>query len=373
MASRPLVITADPQALEELLRIAAGAGVELDHAADPGAARGRWVSAAVVVVGHDVAPACVRLRLPRRAGVVLLGGDLDDATVWQAAVEVGAEHVVFLPDAEAWISDFLGEALEPSADAGVIVGVVGGRGGAGTTTLASALAVTAARAGHRTLLIDGDPLGGGIDLVFGGEQAGGLRWPDLEATRGRVPGSALTAALPRMSQLSVLSWDRPAALSSGGSVLGMSSGGAVPTNPTIPQEALDAVLAAGRRAADLVVVDLPRQVDNCFRQVAAVTRTMLLVVPAELRATAAAARVAAQVAPLCPDLRLVVRGPAPAGIGAADIAGALSLPLAGYLRPEPGLDAALERGEPPAERGRGPLHALCLGLIEELLAGRRAA
>lgn len=355
MPARPLLISSDPDVLDDLVRIGVAAGTELHVAADVGAGRRSWASAAAVVVGPDAALACARARLPRRPGVVLLGADLDDAGTWQRAVEVGAEHVVFLPDGEDWLVEMLAESVEPSRSSGELIAVVGGRGGAGATTLASALAVTASRTGRRVLLVDADPLGGGMDLVFGGESDGGLRWPDLGATRGRVPGAALTGALPRMDELSVLSWDR-------GDVL------------QVPPEAMEAVLEAGRRSCDLVVADLPRGLDDASRIVLSLASVVLLVVPAEVRATAAATRVATQLAPLCRDLRLVVRGPAPSGLGADEVAAALGLPLVGFLRPEPGLEQALERGEPPGRRVRGPLAVLCTAVIEDVLpVARRAA
>ena len=346
--ARPLVVTSDPDVLEELLRLGATAGAELDVASDAASARRSWASASFVVVAADLLVACLRVGLPRRAGVVLLGRDLDDAGVWQQAVELGAEHVLFLPEAEPWLVDRLTDAVESRGPAGALVAVVGGRGGAGATTLACALAVTATRLGRPTLLVDGDPLGGGIDLVFGGERSGGVRWPDLGATRGRVPAAALDGALPRMQGLSVLSWDRGDA------------GG-------VPVEDVLAVLSAGRRANELVVVDLPRALDECGRTVLADATTVLLVVPNEVRAAAAASRVAAGVGMLCHDLRVVTRGPAPTGLTGERIAEALGLPLAADLRAEPGLDAALERGEPPARRPRGPLASLCARLLDELL------
>ena len=345
---RPLVITADPDVLDDLLRLGATAGAELEVATEAGAARQSWTAAPFIVVAADALASCARARLPRRSGVVLLGADLDDAGIWQRAVEVGAEHVVFLPDAEQWLADRFADAVEAGGPAGVLIAVVGGRGGAGATTLASALAVTATRCGRPTLLIDGDPLGGGIDLVFGGEQDRGVRWPDLGATRGRVPAAALAEALPRMAGLSVLSWDRGDA-------------GAVPV------EAVRAVLSAGRRANELVVVDLPRTLDDCGRAVLASATTVLLVVPKEVRAAAAASRVAAGIALLCRDLRVVARGPSPTGLTGAQVALALGLPLAGEVRAEPGLDVALERGEAPGRRGRGPLSVLCSRLVEDLL------
>lgn len=348
MSPRSLVVTADAAVLDDLLRIAATAGVDLEVAHDAGASRRSWSSAPFVVVAADAVDGCARLRLPRRADVVLLAQDLDDADVWERAVAIGAERVVFLPDAERWLAERLADAAEGGPEPGALVAVIGGRGGAGATTFASALAVTATRAGRLALLVDGDPLGGGIDLVFGGETDRGLRWPELVATRGRVPAAALAGALPRMSGLAVLSWDR--------------SG-----SPGAPPEALQAVLAAGRRAHELVVVDLPRTLDDGVRAVLAEATTTVLVVPTEVRAAAAAACVATAVGGLCADLRLVTRGPSPSGLCGDEVAGALGLPLLAEMRPEPGIDAALEHGQAPGQRARGPLATACALLVDELL------
>jgi len=356
-SARSLLVTSDDDVLEDLLRLAAAAGTELQVAPDAASARRSWGTAPFVVLGVDALAGCLRLRLPRREGVVLLGRDLDDAGIWQRAVEVGAEHVVFLPDADGWLTDRLADAAESSGPAGVLVAVVGGRGGAGATTLACALAVTATRAGRSALLVDGDPLGGGIDLVFGGEQDQGVRWSELGQTRGRVPAAALAEALPRMAGLSVLSWGRGEA-------------------DRVPVEAVRAVLAAGRRAHELVVVDLPRSLDDGGRAVLSAATTVLLIVPNEVRAAAAASRVAAAVGLLCHDVRVVSRGPSPSGLGGDEVARALGLPLLAELRAEPGLDLALERGEAPARRGRGPLAVACGRLLDELLLpahGRSAA
>ena len=346
-AARPLLITADPDLLDELLRVAAAAGSEVDVAADAGAARRWWSGAPCVVVGADAVQDCLRVRLHRRGAVVLLGTDLDDATVWQRGMQLGAEQVLFLPDGEQWLVERLADAADGGGRSGAVVAVVGGRGGAGATTLACAIAVTATRTGRSTLLVDGDPLGGGVDLVFGGEGDQGLRWRDFGGAQGRLPAAALAEALPRMDGLSVLSWDRGSAFA-------------------VPAEAMAAVLGAARRAHDLVVVDLPRTFDDASRVALGVAGCVLLAVPAELRAAAAAGRVAACAGTLCQDLRLVVRGPAPSGLEADTVATLLGLPLAGQLRAEPGLDLALERGEAPARRGRGPLAELCARLIDEL-------
>ena len=49
MTDRPLVITQDDQVLDDLLRIAAAAGVEVMHCRDP-ESRASWRSAPVVLI-----------------------------------------------------------------------------------------------------------------------------------------------------------------------------------------------------------------------------------------------------------------------------------------------------------------------------------
>ncbi|MGH8971194.1 MAG: septum site-determining protein Ssd, partial [Actinomycetes bacterium] len=326
-------------------------------AADVPAARSAWSAAPLVVLGSDLAARTAEARLARRPGVVLVGLDLDDGGIWGTAVRVGAETVVFLPGAESLLVDRLGATVDGIGDPASTVAVIGGRGGAGASTLATALALTAALDGLRTMLVDGDPLGGGIDLVLGGEDSRGLRWPDLAAAGGRVSGTALRESLPHAPDarhLTVLSCDR-------------GDGAAVPA------AAMSSVLSAGQRSSDLVVVDLPRRVDAAAEVALTGSQVVFLVVPAEVRAAAAAARVAAQVGLLAADVRVVVRGPAPSGLTGPLVADALALPLAGWLKAEPDLGAALERGDPPARTGRGPLAELCRALLSDLPAAHRSA
>jgi secretion/DNA translocation related CpaE-like protein len=350
--ARPVIATGDERLLDDLLRLCAAAGIEPEVAHDAAAARRIWGTAPLIVIGDDLTGPLLRIAPERRPGVVLVGRDMDDADVWQRAVALGAEHVVFLPDAEDWLVGRIANIGEHGSPEAAIICVLGGRGGAGASTLAAALAVTALRRGLRAMLIDGDPLGGGIDMILGGEGVGGLRWPDLASTRGRVNANALAEALPKVNELTVLSWDR-------GDML------------TIPAEAMRSVLDAARRGRELVVVDLPRRLDTAVEEALTRCSAALLVVPAEVRATAGAARVAALVGPFTPNLRIVVRGPAPSGLSAITVAEAIGLPLAGEMRAEPGVAVALERGEPPARRGRGPLAEFCTAFLDTLIPHQR--
>ncbi|MGD3106549.1 septum site-determining protein Ssd [Streptomyces sp. YGL11-2] len=348
----PLLITEDEQLLDDLLRLCAAAGAlpEVGPGLPVGKAGGEC--ARLVIVGADCA---ARLSgVGRRAGVILVGRDADDTALLRQAVAIGAERVLALPEGERWLVDRIADAVEGVGPPALTVGVIGGRGGAGASTLAGALAVTAARTGERTLLVDGDPLGGGIDVLLGGEKEKGLRWPAFAESRGRVAGGALAESLPRMHSLRVLSWDRGAEVA-------------------IPPAAMRAVLAAARRRGGAVVVDLPRRVDETAAEALAQVDLGLLLVPAELRAVAAARRVADGVRMVLRDVRVVACG-APGlqyggGLPAAEVARLMRLPLAGELPWEDGVVEDLARGAVPGADARGPLARFCAGFWGRVRGG----
>ncbi|GGV91340.1 septum formation initiator [Streptomyces gelaticus] len=347
----PLIVTEDVELLDDLLRLCAAAGAEPEVHHSLPENRGSWEQAPMVLVGDDAAQRC--RGAVRRRGVMLVGRDQDAPDVWRRAVEIGAEYVLRLPDSESWLVDQIANAAEGVGRPALTVGVIGGRGGSGASTLACALAVTAARVGRRTMLIDGDPLGGGIDVLLGGERAEGMRWPDFAHSKGRVGGGALEESLPALHGLRVLSWGRDDWV-------------------VIPPQAMRAVLAAARRLGGVVVVDLPRRVDESVAEALAQLDLGLLVVPGELRAVAAAKRVASMAGMVLDDLRLVSRGPYAAGLDERWVAQALGLPLAGELPLDAGLSDAQDGGVPPGGSARGPLARFCAAFWERALASEGA-
>ncbi|WP_260255912.1 septum site-determining protein Ssd [Streptomyces sp. 840.1] len=345
-------MTEDVDLLDDLLRLCAAAGAEPEvHHTLPDR-RGSWERAPMVLVGDDAAQRC--RGAVRRRGVMLVGRDQDAPDVWRRAVEIGAEYVLRLPDSENWLVDQIANATEGVGRPALTVGVIGGRGGAGASTLACALAVTAARSGRRTMLIDGDPLGGGIDVLLGGERAEGMRWPDFAHSKGRVGGGALEESLPALHGLRVLSWGRDDWV-------------------VIPPQAMQAVLAAARRLGGVVVVDLPRRVDEAVAEALAQLDLGLVVVPGELRAVAAAKRVASMAGMVLDDIRVVARGPYASGLDEQWVAHAMGLPLAGELPLEHGLLAEQDAGEPPGGSARGPLARFCSAFWDRVFAGEGVA
>ncbi|MDT0266922.1 septum formation initiator [Streptomyces sp. DSM 44915] len=351
-----LILTEDAELLDDLLRLCAVAGAEAEvaHGAPPTAEQ--WWRAPLVLVGDDRALAAAdRAASPgRRPGVLLVGRDLDDHRIWARGIALGVEQVLHLPWDESRLAGRIADAVEGPGQETLTIGVLGGRGGAGASSLACALAVTAARRGRRSVLVDADPLGGGLDVPFGGERTPGSRWPALAAARGRLSSAALDQALPRLHGVGLLSWDRDEGV-------------------RLPVEAMRSVLAAARRGGGVLVLDLPRAVDDAAAEALTQLDLGLLVVPGELRAMTAARRVVGGAGALVRDLRLVARLRPGDGLPGVELARMLRLPLAGELPDEPGLSVAAEMGEPPGANPKGSLAAFCDALLERARPAREAA
>jgi secretion/DNA translocation related CpaE-like protein len=347
----PLVMCGDEPVLDELLRLAAAAGCELHRVPDVVAARRSWAGAPMVLLDEAAARQCVAADLPRRDDVLLVcGQDPPPGHLWHIGVDIGAQQVLSLPAAATWLTEAFADAVDrPAVAAGRLLAVLGGRGGAGASVFAAAIALAALRRGSGTLLVDCDPVGGGIDLVLGAETEAGLRWPELRLRGGRVPIAALREALPgrgrAQTRLTMISCDRD--------------------GPGPTPDALTAVLDAGRRAGETVICDLPRTTSDVVELVLDRAELTVLLVPAEIRAVAAAHRMADWLRGRGIRVEAVVRGPAPGGLRPAEVAVAIGLPLLAAMRPEPGLANALERGA-LRDRPSGPLAGAAVAALDAL-------
>jgi secretion/DNA translocation related CpaE-like protein len=293
---------------------------------------------------------------------VVLAAAADLAEAWPAALAVGADDVVvpgLRGDLSAWLRS-LGSVRSPHA----AVTLIGGRGGAGASTAAVAVARAMAAERGACILVDADPWGGGIDLALGAEAVPGARWPDVVDLVGPDAARWLVASLPVSDGVSVLSQSRSRQGDSAGAI-----GAPFQPPPAVPADTVSGVLDACLASGRAVVVDLARRPDAVTAAVLARTRTLVVVVPAEVRACAAAAAVVDAVGGAVEDLRLLVRGPAPAGLEAEDVAAAVGVPSFVEVRPEPGLAAALERGDQVAGSARSPLRRWATALVESLSPG----
>ncbi|OFJ53842.1 septum site-determining protein Ssd [Mycolicibacterium grossiae] len=331
MSTGVLILVGDDGLRGDVDRVAAAVGARVVHADEPSSHK-VWTSAAAVVLDDDALARCLPLGLPRRGGVHLVTAADPSPAQWQRAMSLGVERIVRLPDEEADLVAALSDAGEsPSARGrGAVVAVLGGRGGAGASVFAAALAMGAGEA----LLVDLDPWGGGLDLIMGGEAESGLRWPDLTLGGGRLGYRALRDALPRCGDVGVLSAGRVAR--------------------EIDGRAASAVLDAGSRGGATVVCDLARRPSEAIEVVLDAADLVVVIACADLRACASTAAVAGWAAERNANVGLVVRGPSPGGLRGTDVAEIGGLPLLATMRPQPRLAYALEHGG-LAVRPRSPL------------------
>src|SRR5690606_11096055 len=176
------------------------AGSRRTAAGDRRAARGAWRRERQVLVAGTALQGGLRGQVPARSGVALVCRGQPPDGCWRSAFTAGVERVLTLPEDEQSLMALLAEVVDgPPAGDGRVLGVVGGRGGAGAAVFAAAVAVESARRGEDALLVDCDALGGGIDLLRGAEHDGGLRWPDVSVRGGRVSMQSLRSALPRLT------------------------------------------------------------------------------------------------------------------------------------------------------------------------------
>jgi secretion/DNA translocation related CpaE-like protein len=317
-----LVMVAESAMRDDVDRVAAAAGVAVVHVAHP-PSRQAWTGASAVLLDAEGAGRCSESGLPRRGHIIMLGRGQPPPADLQVAIVVGAERVVNLPAEETQLVAALSEAAGSGREGertGAVVAVMGGRGGAGASLFAAALA----RSARDALLVDADPWSGGIDLVVGSEDKPGLRWPDLALEHGRLDYFALRQALPRLDGVSVLSSVR--------------SGNDIEPGP------LTAVIDAGRRAGTTVVCDLPRRLTRAVEFAVDAADLVVLVTTADVGGCAATSAAAAALGAINPNVGLVVRGPSPAGLRAVDVAGIVALPLLAAMRPQANLAEMLERG-----------------------------
>lgn len=346
-----LSLLSDPMLAEEVDRIAAAVGLRVIHG-DPGAPlhRKTWLAATAVLLDDAGARDCARRGHPRRDHVSVLTAADPTAATWAAAVAVGAQRVLRLPDQETGAIAALAEAEETSRGVdrgGRIVAVVGGCGGAGASVLAAALAQCAADA----LLVDLDPCGGGIDLLMAGGPAPGLRWTDLTLRGGRLTWTAVRDALPVMRGAVVLSAPRHCHDLEAGPV--------------------QAVLDAGRRGGATVVCDVARRMTDATEAAVAAADLVVVVSRCDVRAAAATAAFTPVVTAINPTAGLVVRGPAPGGLRAGEIAELVAVPLLAAMRADPGVDDQID-GAGLRVRRRSGLAAAARRVLDVLGSGRIA-
>ncbi|WP_253691274.1 pilus assembly protein FlpE [Cellulosimicrobium protaetiae] len=231
--------------------------------------------------------------------------------------------------------------------------MVGARGGAGASVVASSLARAAARRRAPTCLVDVALVGGGLDVLLGVEQDPGVRWPDLADARGRLDGEDLLVRLPRWGTVPVVSTER--------------GGGPEPAALADVVAALAEVTSA---RSGVLVLDVDRAALGTGAAAAGLLGAcdeVLVVTPLDVAGVAGAAAVRDR---LVGPAALVLRRPAPGRLSGGEVADAVGLDVATIVGWDRALAGAIERGQGPCV-GRGPVVRAGRELAERYLGSGR--
>ena len=310
------------------LALAGGKVVEVIERADQIAQR--WPTDQFIVMGADIVDQAVGLPKRRNLAIVhwqYAALEVVPTQLWQTALQLGAEHVVALPEGDAWLAERLTEAVVDDGVLARVLVVSGACGGSGASTLAVGLAIAAERAGKKVLLIDGDIHGGGLDLLLGAEASVGARWPELVHTSGRVSTETLLPALPSPHRVALISGARR-----------------VSESPTLP--AWESIINFGRHACDVVVIDMPREqmLNKDMWAPRELECELWLVVPTRIRAVAAAAVALEHYRTHGVHAEVIVRQ-TNRSMSAGDISRALGAPVRAVLPEDASVSLAAELGE----------------------------
>lgn len=338
----PLFVTRDQSLLDELLRLAAAAGVTPEIARDGASALRGWMTAPLVLLGVDLADELARVKPGRRRNMFVVGWGTAPDEMFRTSLSLGAEDLITLPRSDGWLVEAMTDLHEATPTTATTVGVIGGSGGAGATTFACALGQLAGRSGP-SVVIDTDPLGPGVDRVLGLEGEPGVRWDALQQTTGRLSARTLREALPRRGGVGALSW---------------SPG----PQGSLQAFALRESLSAAQRGHDLVVLDLARRADPLIDEVSSRCDRVLVMVVPTVPGLASAARLCARLTNAA-SLHVILRGQ---GVDPLEVAEITEVPVVTTMADQRGVEEAINLGAGPLRSGRGPLARAAALVLRDL-------
>jgi secretion/DNA translocation related CpaE-like protein len=355
-----LLVTADSRIINHVKAVVDPLGIAVQVVSSPLIARNIWEGAECVLVGSDMAGECIENLVPHRSHLVVvhvkdqleLGEESKSITerdIWRHAVALGAENVLELPTSNFWLADSLSGLITTEPDRAIsgnnVIGVIGGSGGAGASTFAANLAAIAVTQGMSSIIIDLDPLGGGIDLILGAEEIPGPRWLDIDPGAGRIAGDTLREALPRVNGVSFLSQSRAA-------------------SGELAIDVVAEVIDAARRAFDLVVLDLPRETSECNELLVGQSFLTCVITRNHVRSIAASIALSKWVRKLGKQARFILISDSK-GLGLPDICGALGDPDLTEIAFMPAMTTRADEGDPPGTNSG--YRDVCQVLLGEVL------
>ncbi len=202
-----LLVSSNPLIIEEFNSIAALVNVQLVVTQQP--TQSQLTDTQRIFVDHESDVAAInacnlqnQISASTETSLVLAGAATPHS--WQVAAEIGAKHIVLIPESRQWLVDYIKSG--PSK-LGQVITLTGITGGSGTTTIALALARACAQIGKSVTLVDLDFQSVGLDVAAGCEKSLGLNWSKIQSQAAQADGEAIIAELPEIEGVRLLTND----------------------------------------------------------------------------------------------------------------------------------------------------------------------
>jgi len=341
-----LLISSNPRIIEEFNSIAALVNVKLVVTQQPTA---KLISTTQrIFVDHETKSSALKackfqeLNSEKVETTLVMAGSATTQS-WQVAAEIGAKHIVLIPESRQWLVDYIKSA--PTI-LGQIFSFTGITGGAGTSTIALAVARACAQSGKSVTLIDLDFQSVGLEIAAGCEKAAGLNWSTLQTQASQADGEAIIEKLPEIEGVRLLT----------NNVSG--------TGPDTHLQVRVLKQIAGN--CDVVLLDagrgLPGSVINDFD-----LTEKLFVLPNTIRACAIGREILSN--DFDANERLIVRELPGSGLSPVTVAETLNRPLAAVVPTDPRICELSEQGlalrANPLSKFSRPISALSQQLLGE--------
>ncbi len=285
-------------------------------------------------------PGFTRSPLPIDGRALLTVDTAESIAGLRAAIRAGAGGFFLWPQEREGLAAAAARVAGPTAEricrrAGAVVAVFGPRGGVGTTFLATHLAAAYARQGRECLLVDLDLAFGDVSIAVGAPTEGARTILDLLPVVGELSARHLDEVL----------WTHP-------------GGFRVLLAPHVPPDAaligpaeVSAAVAGLRRLTDVVLVHVPRGLDEVTQAALAGADRVLVVLQLDV-ASFRAARRAIAAAGIEERCVLVVNRAGRADITPADVERVFGRSAAAVIRVDRAIPSAQDRGRLLPGRGR---------------------
>jgi Flp pilus assembly CpaE family ATPase len=257
----------------------------------------------------------------------------------RAAIDGGARGFFVWPDDRERLLGTLARsgARAAAGEVGSIVAVRGARGGAGQTFVAVHLAAALARAGRTCVLVDADPLPGDLTAALGAPQDGVRTLADLVPLAGELGPHQVEEAL----------WSHGA----GFRVLLASE-----PEVRVTGQLLGSAIDAAARIAEVVLVHLPRSIDDRTLPMLGTAGRVLHVLTLDPMSFRAADRALQALSPLRPQARpaFVVNRAARSEIVPGDVRRVFGADPLAVIPVDRAIATAMAKGRLVGPRGRVP-------------------